>query len=157
MLSAHELLAPARECDGIPAMPDYTPPAEWIDTEEINPCYTGLQYPISKLSDGRVVVDARIGANGQTQAKVWRRGDHENLSRLPNNAPRRVKRMFRADTQLAILRCTDFFKHPVHGAYEAWEDYWEALLMREADEDAGMTRQQRDLYEFAYGDGDAQP
>jgi hypothetical protein len=105
-------------------LPDWEPFTEEVE----NPCppfsagpwSQAAQFPpIQKLADGRIVVDWWVGS-GRVVAKAWRRADHPNISLLPWNAPRSVKTMYRADTQLAYLRGD---VSAAEKAMDAWEQY----------------------------------
>ena len=107
-------------------MPSYKP-----QTEVVEAPWAGdgtfssgqLRHPIVKSSDGRLAVDVWVDG-GKTKARVWRKEDHPNLEKLPENAPRKVKALYRADGQLAHLRGTgDYWTEPAKLAQDAWDEY----------------------------------
>lgn len=109
-------------------LPDYTPETETVEAPWAVAGFSSGQVfpPVAKAPDGRVVVD--IWADGdKTMARVWRRADHRNLKALPGNAPRKVRAIYRADGQLAMMRAADYWSHPVKHALEAWEGYLNEL------------------------------
>ena len=108
-------------------MPDFHP-----ETETVEAPWAGdgkfsrgqLRHPIVKAPDGRLAVDVFVHPRRGTMADVWRKQDHPNLHKLPPNAPRAVKSLYRADGQLAHLRGTgDYWTEISTIAFDAWDDF----------------------------------
>lgn len=108
-------------------LPDFAPETEVVTAPWAGDgvfSYGQTYHPVIKAPDGRLAVD--VWVNGTTtMARLWRRRDHPNLGKLPWNAPRKVKALYRADGQLAHLRAGDIQSDPAWAAMLAWEEYCE--------------------------------
>lgn len=64
---------------------------------------------------------------GPFAVRVWKRQDHQNMEKLPWNAPRAVKALYRASVQLKRLRATSAwdFLDDIQKAETAWAEYLE--------------------------------
>ena len=107
-----------------PPLPEYRPTLTDVKIDGITGEFSGVYHPVVKLPCGRVAVDVWVDADGQVWGSAWRREDHSNLKALPDNAPRKVKHLYKAAGQLAQLRSTDYMAQPYFAASKAWEEYW---------------------------------
>jgi hypothetical protein len=130
-------------------LPDWNP----ITTVEVAPVQIRITYnspglfPLQKLPDGRLVVDGwsgaprrvevvRTGPEGQRRVvpkllpsplrymRVWRREDHPNIHMLPKHCPRVVRSLYRAETQLRLIRSV----HYDSTFWDEIEDAWMAFI-----------------------------
>lgn len=64
----------------------------------------------------------------QWEVKVFENRDHPNIGLLPSNAPRIVKRMFKREYQLRLIRATDAapLMAESRAAEAAWNEYQKA-------------------------------
>lgn len=95
-------------------------PAEYEPVE-----YGSAFPPVSKLADGRLVIDQSLRADGGYDVKVFDNADAPQLALLPANAPRAVKAIFRREWRLRYLRSTDATSvmNDINRACEAWAKF----------------------------------
>lgn len=104
-----------------PALPPWEP-VPGLAPEDVR--YTATQFPLRKMPDGRILLDACT--DGATvRGRLWNRADDPALAQLKAawpHVPRAVLAPYRADVILAVWRATEWW--PIQKIADAQEQAW---------------------------------